>query len=207
MILLTAICVWYLKPNRTVPVPPDQVIIHKFDSVKYIKRSDSLVQVIDTLKSRLEVKKKQYADLLNKQRIQVAQVEIMPATELVQTFEDKVQSSVVLTKDSNVIAPIHAIRAAVILFVHGDQCIDREKAVLDQEAVSSRIIQSQDTLLQIKDKRIVGLTREFYTSQAVITGLNSDLAKERKKNRTKNIIIGCTAGAAAVGILVAVLKP
>lgn len=206
IILLTGTAVWFLKPDKVIMPLPDQVMVHKFDSVKYIKRSDSLVQVIDTLKSKLEIKKRQYADLLNKQRLQIVEVQTMPATEVVQVFRDKVQAIVTLTTDSNVITPIQGIRNAVIMFVQGDQCLDREKAVLDQQSISGRIIQSQDTLLQIKDKRIIGLTREFYTSQVIITGLNTDLEKERKKVRTRNIILGVLSGVAAAGIVVAVIK-
>lgn len=208
IILLTGIAVWFLKPDKVVVPLPDQVMVHKFDSLKYIKTSDSLKVIVDTLKSQLAVKKKQYKDLLSRQKVDIFEVKNLPIPELVSRFEDKTQTfvKVSMLPDSVVIAPIESIRNAVILFTEGDQCYERERSVVVQNELSSNIIRQQDSLISIKDKRIVGLTREFYSSQATIAGLNGALEKERKKVRTRNVILGILSGVAAAGIVVAIVK-
>jgi hypothetical protein len=99
------------------------------------------------------------------------------------------------------------IRNAVLLFTRADQCEDREIPLVDQNSRLGALVMSQDSLLKIKDTRLVALMKEFYSDQAAMNTLNSVLEKEKKKNRNKNIILGVVSGAAAVAIgVIAITK-
>ena len=130
----------------------------------------------------------------------------MPKTEVVAVFSDRIHVDVELREDSNVIVPLQGIRNAVVLIFERDAAIAGVEYYSGQDSLKSALIEKQRELLSIKDTRIVGLTKEFYTSQTTISGLRTDLEKQQKKVRNRNTLIGVISGAAAVAVLVAVLK-
>lgn len=209
VILLTGASVWWLKPNKVIQQPnQDQVLIHKFDSLKYIHKNDSLTLVIDTLKAKLDKKKRDYADLLNRQKKEREKLPTLTASEVVEEFQGWVEVPVTMVAqpDTMIITPLQGIRNAVEVFVEKDQCLAREDEVIDQVKLANETIVAQDTLLKVKNNRIIGLTREYFQSQAAVNKLNNDLKKSEKKLRTKNVILGILSGVAAVGIVIAVVK-
>ena len=210
--IVCALCffaAWMIKQPKNIVVQDNAVALHRIDSLSYKKSSDSLVQIIDTLKSRLAKKKIQYITVVRGQGEEMERVTHLMTTETIKEYADRVDDSckmVVINRDTSVITPINGIKTAVVLLLRGEQCLERETVTGEQSSLREAIIKSQGELIVIKDNRIIGLTKEFYSSQLVISGLRGDVEREKKKNRIKNILLGSVAGVAAVGILVAVLK-
>jgi hypothetical protein len=118
----------------------------------------------------------------------------------------EVPVTMVAQPDTMIITPLQGIRNAVEVFVEKDQCLAREDNVEGQIKDATATIVAQDSLIKVKNNRIIGLTREYFQSQAVVDKLNNDLKKSEKKLRTKNVILGILSGVAAVGIVIAVVK-
>ncbi len=200
MCVATGIVVWNLKPTKTIVQEPSQVQPHKFDSLKYIQKTDSLSKVISDLKKENDKKEKQYSLLLRNQKQQVVAVENLSEKEVIDEFSVRTGDKASQRDDSTAIISIFSMRKAISLFVERDQCLERETTTLDQGDLTRSIITSQDSMLIAKDKRIIDLTKEFYDSQLKITGLNVAVAKYDRKIRTKNVFLGILGGIAVVGI-------
>lgn len=198
--IAVGVAVWFLKPVKVVVQDPSQVQPHKFDSLVYIQKTDSLIKVISGLKEQDEKKRIQYAVLLREQKILADKLQTIPATEVVKRFDEKTGDKSILHRDSTATISLFAMRNAVGLFVAGEQCLDRERLTLDQGEFTRSIIASQDSLLRVKDSRIYSLTREFYDSQLRITGLNVAVENRDRKIRTKNIFIGILSGVTLLGV-------
>jgi hypothetical protein len=210
VIILTGIATWLIKPSPVVTPSTDSLLVHKFDSLKYIKSNDSLVSIIDTLKTQLNIKKLQYAELLKRQKKEKERVVNLPVPELVNEFEGwvgvPVETKFDLDSNASVITPIAGIRTAVVTFIEKDQCLEREMQLVDQNTLLTKTVSKQDTLIKLKDKRIIDLTREYFQSEAEREKAEKETEKANKKVRTKNVIIGILSGVAAVGIVISAVK-
>jgi hypothetical protein len=207
--ILVGIAVWFLKPDKIITILPSQIPMHEFDSLVYVHKLDSVNLAIKEIKTKLTEKQKDYDKLLELQKKERENLRHLTATEIIKKFSEKVNTPVetVLSRDTQVIVPLNGIRNAVLLFTRTDQCEDREISLVDQNSRLGLLIISQDPLLKIKDTRLVALMKEFYSGEITINTLNNALEKEKKKNRTKNIILGIVSGAAAVAIgVIAIIK-
>lgn len=203
------IAAWFIKPNKITDTTPDLIPQHQIDSLKYAKTTDSLTQIIDTLKAQLKNKKTEYITIIKNQGLELDKIKKLPATELVKEFSKRTGDSVklvILEKDTTVIAPMASIKEAVILMVKGEQAEIREMKLTSQLNTANSLIEKQDAKLATNDIRISQLTKEFYTSQILISGLEADVSKEQKRNRTKNVVIGCLIGVSVTAGIIAILK-
>jgi hypothetical protein len=194
------ILVWFLKPTKIVVQDTSQVQPHKFDSLKYIHKVDSINLVLVELRKKDEKNRLAYAVLLREQNVLNNLLKTIPPVKVVELFSEKTGDKATLHLDSTATISLLAMRTAVGLFIAGEQCLDREVAILNTSAVKDAVMASYDSLLSAKNERIFDLTREFYDSQLRITGLGVTIAKQDRRNRTKNIIIGVVSGVAVLGI-------
>jgi hypothetical protein len=210
VVILTAIAVWFLKPSPIIPPAPDNaVIIHQFDSVKYIKTADSLKVVISGLEKEIVSRRRSYEQLARKLNEKVNAVQSMPATDVVTAFNERTgDSSVIEQRDGNdfVISPMSAIRVAVVEFYQKDAAMAGIAFYSEQDSINQLIVKGLKDLVATKDSRIVKLTNEFYNQESEKAELKAQVEKEQKKVRRRNTVIGITAGAAAVAVIIAVVK-
>jgi len=205
LLIVAIIFLWRREPK---PLPPDNtVVVHQFDSLKYVKSNDSLKVVISTLEQEIVKRGAEYALVVAKYSKKIGAVQNLPKTEVVEEFSNRIYVDVELKPDSNVIVPIQGIRNALVLIYERDAAIEGLHFYSGQDSLKTSVIEKQKELLGIKDNRIVKLTSEFYQSQTVITGLRADVEKANKKVRNRNTWIGIGFGAAAAGVLVAIIKP
>lgn len=206
VIALIIVAVIFFWPKKVVPVVDDTVSVHRFDSLVYIHSNDSLKGVITTLEAEIVKRSAVYARTVAILNSKISTVQTLPANDVVEVFSDRVYVDVKLRSDSNVIVPLQGIRNAVVMIYRMDAAIAGLEYYSGQDSLQREVIGQQKQLLAIKDTRIVNLTSEFYQSQSAITGLRADIAKQQRKVRNRNTLIGIVAGAGAVAILVAVLK-
>ena len=204
--LLVGIAVWFLKPTKTVYIQPSAIPMHQFDSLKFKQQYDSLSKInTDLKKSVTEIGQELSRQILSN-KAELDKVKALPAPETVTKWNGFTNDNAVLQTNGDIITKIDPIRFAVIAFIERSQLKQRELSYIRQDSVKSLLLASNDTLLSKMQLRTAKLTSEFYKSEYANGELRADLEKADKRNRTKNIIIGCTAGAAAVGILIAVFK-
>jgi hypothetical protein len=204
--LLCGIAGWFFKPTKTVYVQPSAVPQHQFDSMKFKQQYDSLLRVnTDLKKSVAEIGQElSRQKLSNKQDLD--KIKILPSPEIVKQWNALTEDTAKLKSDGRIITTIAPIRIAVIAFIERKQLQTMELSYIKQDSLKSQLLASDDTLLAKMQLRTTKLTSEFYKGEYVKGELKSDLEKADKRNRTKNVIIGCAAGAAAVAIIVAILK-
>ena len=206
VVILLIIAVIFFWPKKIIPVQDNTVVIHQFDSLRYIKSNDSLKSVIGTLEQEIVKRTLSYTRTIAILSKKTDAVQTLPATEVVDVFSDRIHVDVELRSDSNVIVPLQGIRNAVVLIYERDAAMVGVDFYSGKDSLNTAVIHKQKELLNIKDTRIVNLTKEFYQSQNTITGLKTDLEKQQRKVRNRNKLLGIISGAGAVAILVAVLK-
>jgi len=204
--IVLVVLLWIYRRPKPVTLYQDRVIEHKFDSLKYIQKTDSILQINEQLRSQLKVISIKMVDLQKEQQKQTEELKKMIPTQIIKIWNDKTHDHAEMASDSGIITRLEPLTVAVSLMLQGDQCKDREICLVRQDSLKSLLIASIDDLLDLKEKRIGKLTTEFYQSSQVIDGLNRDLVSANKSIRTRNIIIGGTAGAALIGILIAIIK-
>jgi len=161
LVIIAAIFLW---PKKIMPVQDNTVIVHQFDSLKYLKSNDSLKAIISALEKEIVQREASYGRLsviLSKKK---DAVQILPKTEVVEAFSDRIHVDVELRGDSNVIVPLQGIRNAVVLIYERDAAIAGIEYYSGRDSLQGALIEKQKELLNIKDTRIVGLTKEFYSS-------------------------------------------
>jgi len=209
LILLVAMTISFFWGSKSkVQVQDNTVLVHKFDSSLYIHSNDSLKGVIRTLEQELAKREVSYAQTIKILSKKTDAVQTLPITEVAEAFSERIYVDVGLEArgDTVAILPMQGIRNALVIIYRGDEALVGLSYYKGQDSLKTVLIDNQKQLMNIKDTRIVALTSEFYKSQAVITGLNADIEKAQRKLRNRNKVLGIISGAAAVAVLVAVLR-
>ena len=208
IIVLVIVATWYLKPGASIPISnqPEQVIVHKYDSLKYAQMMADSVKKMNELRNQLRMISGTISVLRRDQFQRLDVIDHLIPDSVIRIWNLKTGDQAEIKKDSSVITKLSPIRTAVKLITMKEQGEIRELNYLRKDSISSLLIIAQDNMIKIKDDRIGNLTKEFYQGQAIQAKLNDDLEKANKKVRRRNIIIGVTAGAAAAGVLFGVLK-
>ena len=178
---------------------------HKSDSVRYVKTSDSLVQIINKMVGNVYEKEKQLAYW--KSHFQVVRDSIvkLPPTDAVKYFSERTCSTSELT-DKGVISPIQSIYNANVIFVERDDAVGETTQLRAIVSTQDSIITNQTELIGIKDKRIAGITNDYYSIQRVNSDLNSVIKKQKRNIRTKNAVVGILSGVTIGAIVVTLLR-
>ena len=209
-ILLIISGIFLFRRCGTSPPPSpltSPLVVHAFDSIKYIHKADSLQNIVITLEEKISQNENNFKYIVRSQQRKVDSVKNYTTPQVVAAFEQKTDSKLSMHDSNNVIAPVISIRRAVSLLVEGDNCKDNVSYYLRQDSLKNELISGKTDMIYLKDTRIASLTKEFYTSQGTIDKLNTDLDKAKRKVRTRNTIIGVVAGAAAVAVGIVILKP
>ena len=204
--ILVGIAIWFLKPSKTVFIQPSAIPVHKFDSLKFKQQYDSLAAINKGLAIQVKKSTDDLQALKLKQKQEAVLIRELPPPEIVKQWNALTGDTAKLKPDGEVIVALDPIKIAVISFIDRDQLRARELSYIKQDSLKSLYIASQDSLAVALKLRNGQLTKEFYNNQVTDDKLNAALQTAQKQNRTKNVIIGCAAGAAAVAIIVAILR-
>jgi len=206
LVLFVACLVLLLAPDKPVPVPT--VENHRFDSLRYVKRSDSLSVVITDLEKKIIAIKASFAARIETLKQSVETVKTLPADEVVTAFSTRTgeASTIEVRTDTMVVTPIAGIRKALIICYERDAAMDGLDFYASQDSLQRELISRKDEMLTVKDNRIKTLTDEYYQSQAAIRSLSADLEKQQRKVRNRNRLLGIISGAAGVAVLVAIVR-
>lgn len=202
---------FFTPPNTSVEVArlKEEVKIiverHKADSAKYVRTSDSLVQVINTMVSNVYEKEKQLAYWKSHFQIVRDSVVNLPPTDAVNYFSERTGEKATIT-DRGVISPMQGVYNANVLFVEHDEYAGENTYLRSIVSTQDSIITTQKELIGIKDRRITGITNDYYSIQRVNSDLNSVIKKQKRNIRTKNAVVGILSGVAVGAIVVTLVK-
>lgn len=176
------------------------VINHVSDSISYQKQYDSLSVIVDGLKKISESKGKEIVRLRGLLAANKDSVITLSPTETVSMFSEETGEKATLQGDSTVLTTLPAIKFSNLSFVEVKSLHSEIRCWEELALVKDSIITLDQSLLAMKDGRILTLTNEYYQSQTA----TKNLQKQHKKEVFRKTFIGVSAGLMA-GFVVGVL--
>lgn len=203
---------WYFTPTGTkdeVSRLKEEIKLisqrHKSDSAKYIRVEDSLKQVIVTMVGNVYAKEKQIAKLKERYNTRKDSILNLNPTEAVRHFSEKTGGESHLT-NIGVISPLKSITTANVLFEEREEALAETNQLRTIVSTQDSIITTQNELISIKDKRLAGVTNDYYSIQKINSDLNSVIKQQKRHIRTRNALMGVLSGIAVGAITITLLK-